>query len=168
LKRFVEAEEGALELDSVIGLLMGGIGMRWMWRFFYRARRSFVECSEFHRFPLWIASFNLTLSSPIPGAREKIASLRQRHRQLESSIELYELRVAEQAAQLSRMNRPRDFGLDDEPEDPEPGAEVPTEIVMTEDDLRREEEEIRELERKKRGLEERVNSMERDISGVLR
>lgn len=105
---------------------------------------------------------------PIPGAREKIASLHQRHRQLESSIELYELRVAEQAAQLSRMNRPRDFGLDDEPEGPEPEAEVPAEIVMTEDDLRREEEEVRELERKKKGLEERVNSMERDISGVLR
>ena len=142
--------------------------MTWTWKFFYRARRSFVECSEFHRFPLWIPSFNLTPSSPIPGAREKIASLRQRHRQLESSIELYELRVADQAAQLTRMNRPRDFGLDDELEDPELEAEVPAEILMTEDDLRREGEEIRELERKKKGLEERVNSMERDISGVLR
>ncbi|KAF2807895.1 acyl-CoA dehydrogenase NM domain-like protein [Mytilinidion resinicola] len=91
---------------------------------------------------------------PIPGAREKIAALRQRHRRLEASIESYEIRVAEQNAQLSRMNRPRDF--DDEPEEEEPELEAPPGIVVTEEDLRREEEEIRELERKKQGLEDRT------------
>ncbi|KAF2147434.1 uncharacterized protein K452DRAFT_293856 [Aplosporella prunicola CBS 121167] len=103
---------------------------------------------------------------PIPGVAERIASLRQRHVQLASSVEHYELRVAEQTAQLSRMNRPRDFADDDEPEvAPEPQVE---EDLLTVEDLRREEEEIRDLERKKRGLEDRVNSMGRDISGVLR
>ncbi|OCK80027.1 DASH complex, subunit Spc34 [Lepidopterella palustris CBS 459.81] len=105
---------------------------------------------------------------PIPGAREKIAALRQRHRRLEASIEQFELRVAEQGAQLSRMNRTRDFGLDDGVDEPEMEVEQPVEALVTEDDLKREEEDIRELERKKRDLEDRVNSMGRDISGVLR
>ncbi|KAF2495592.1 DASH complex, subunit Spc34 [Lophium mytilinum] len=103
---------------------------------------------------------------PIPGAKDKIAALRQRHRRLEASIESYEIRVAEQNAQLSRMNRPRDF--DDEPEEEEHEPDALPEIIFTKEDLRREEEEIRELERKKQGLEDRVNSMGRDITGVLR
>lgn len=93
--------------------------------------------------------------------------LRQRHKQLEDSIEHYEYRIAEQTAQLSRMNRSRDF-IDDEPEEPEEEVEPPAFQPMTEEDLRREEEEVRQLEKKKRGLEDRVHSMGRDISGVLR
>lgn len=99
---------------------------------------------------------------------ERIAALRARHRRLVSSIDHYELRVAEQTAQLNRMNRPRDFGAEDEEEEEyaaeEPAEEeAPAAVTMTEEDIRREEEEIRELESKKRGLEERVNSMGRDI-----
>lgn len=109
----------------------------------------------------------LTENSPIPGAQERIAALRQRHTRLEASIEYYEGRIAEQTTQLSRLNRSRDY-IDDEPEDAEAGSQAPTFQPMTEDDLRREEEEVKQLEKKKRGLEDRVNSMGRDISGVLR
>ncbi|KAJ4303775.1 hypothetical protein N0V90_002676 [Kalmusia sp. IMI 367209] len=98
---------------------------------------------------------------PIPGAHDRIASMRQRHGRLEASLEYYESRIAEQAEQLSKQNRSREYA--DEPEEVE--NETP---IMTEEDLRREEEEVRQLERKKRGLEDRVNSMGRDISGVLR
>ncbi|KAF2195287.1 hypothetical protein K469DRAFT_649049 [Zopfia rhizophila CBS 207.26] len=89
---------------------------------------------------------------PIPGTREKIAAMRQRHRRLEASIEHYEYRIAEQVAQLNRMNRSRDV-MDDEPDEVEPEAEAP---ALTEDDVRREEEEVRQLEQKKRGLEDRT------------
>ncbi|KAK3207918.1 hypothetical protein GRF29_96g813906 [Pseudopithomyces chartarum] len=99
---------------------------------------------------------------PIPGAHDRIASMRQRYSRLESSIDYYESRIAEQTSQLSKMNRTREYV---EPEAEEVESVAP---VMTEDDLRREEEEVRQLERKKRGLEDRVNSMGRDISGVLR
>lgn len=88
--------------------------------------------------------------------------MRQRYSRLESSIEYYESRIAEQTAQLSKLSRSREY-VDQEPEEAE--IAPPT---MTEEDLRREEEEVRQLERKKRGLEDRVNSMGRDISGVLR
>ncbi|GME24363.1 dash subunit spc34 [Neofusicoccum parvum] len=104
----------------------------------------------------------------IPGVDQKIAQLRQRHARLTSSVEHYELRVAEQQAQLARMNKPRDYGDDpEESVEPEPEPEV-EEAPLTMEDLMKEEEEIRELERKKRGLEDRVNSMGRDISGVQR
>ena len=94
--------------------------------------------------------------------------MRQRHKRLEQSIEHYEYRIAEQTAELSRLNRSRDY-LDDEPEDVvEPEAEPPAVEPMTADELKREEEEVKQLEQKKRGLEDRVNSMGRDISGVLR
>ncbi|KAK8153498.1 DASH complex subunit Spc34 [Phyllosticta citrichinensis] len=105
----------------------------------------------------------------IPGVDEKIAQLRQRHARLQSSIDHYEMRVAEQQVQLARQNRHRDYDEEEEqaPE-PEPEPEVPMEELLTVEDLRREEEEIRELEKKKRGLEDRVNSMGRDLSGVRR
>ena len=88
--------------------------------------------------------------------------MRQRYTRLESSIDYYESRIAEQTSQLSKMNRTREYV------EPEAEEVESVEPVMTEDDLRREEEEVRQLERKKRGLEDRVNSMGRDISGVLR
>ncbi|KAH7064800.1 DASH complex subunit Spc34 [Macrophomina phaseolina] len=102
----------------------------------------------------------------IPGVNQKIAQLRQRHARLASSIEHYELQVAEQQAQLASMNKPRDHYDDHPAEEPEPEPEV--EEPLTLEDLRREEEEVRELELKKRGLEDRVRSMGRDISGVQR
>lgn len=103
---------------------------------------------------------------PIPGARERIAAMRQRHAQLESSVEHYEYRLAEQTTQLERLSRSRDYH-DDQPEESEE-PEAPAFVPMTEEDLRREEEEVRQLERKRKGLEDRVHNMSRDLSGVLR
>ncbi|ORY13316.1 acyl-CoA dehydrogenase/oxidase [Clohesyomyces aquaticus] len=96
---------------------------------------------------------------PIPGARERIAAMRQRHKRLEASIEHYEYRIAEQTAQLGKLNRSRDY-MDVGTDEAEPEAEAaPAFIPMTEEDLRREEEEVRQLERKKRGLEDRQLTM---------
>ncbi|EON65457.1 hypothetical protein W97_04695 [Coniosporium apollinis CBS 100218] len=108
---------------------------------------------------------------PIPGAAEKIHSLRQRHRRLAASLEHYEMRIAEQSAQLNRMNRSHAFDAEDDLDDAEatnaqPSA--PAEIALRREDLHKEEEEIRELECRKRELEDRVSSMGRDLSGVLR
>lgn len=99
----------------------------------------------------------------VPGAHEKIAAMRQRHARLESSLEYYENRLAEQTVQLGRLNRSRgEYAEEYEDADPEPQEE----FVLTAEDLRREEEEVRQLESKKRGLEDRVHSMGRDISGL--
>ncbi|KAF2742687.1 DASH complex, subunit Spc34 [Sporormia fimetaria CBS 119925] len=104
---------------------------------------------------------------PISGVRERIAALRQRHHRLESSIDYYENRLAEQSVQLNRLNRSREQMADEEEEaDVEP--ETTAIQYMSKEDLLREEEEVRALEKKKRGLEDRVTSMGRDISGVLR
>jgi chromosome segregation ATPase len=104
----------------------------------------------------------LTNGSPVPGASDKIAAMRQRHAQVTASIDYYEERLAEQTTQLGRLNRNRDF-LDEEEEVEEEQPEAPP---LSEEDLLREEEEMRELERKKRALESRVQSMSRDISGL--
>ncbi|KAH6643921.1 DASH complex subunit Spc34 [Boeremia exigua] len=97
----------------------------------------------------------------VPGALEKIAAMRQRHARLEASLEYYESRLAEQTVQLGRLNRSRgDYVDEDEVEEP------PEDVILTADDLRREEEEVKQLESKKRGLEDRVHSMGRDISGL--
>lgn len=112
-----------------------------------------------------------TVESPIPGTAEEIAKLRQRHNRLTASINHYEARVAEQNAQLSRMNRQREYGSDyaDEEADEEvEGDDAVEDYPFTEEDMKLEEEEIKELEKKKRALEERVSGMEKDISGVLR
>ncbi|KAH7410502.1 DASH complex subunit Spc34-domain-containing protein [Phaeosphaeria sp. MPI-PUGE-AT-0046c] len=87
---------------------------------------------------------------PIPGARDKIAAMRQRHAQVTASVDYYEERLAEQVTQLNKLNRNRDY-IDDEEDEEEPQEAPP----LSEDDLRREEEEMRQLERKKRELEDR-------------
>lgn len=115
---------------------------------------------------------SLTIISPIPGTSQKIDSLRARHQRLSESIAHYEERVADQAAQLARMNRSRDFD-DEEDEYAEAESQEQPEFgdgnyPMTEEDMRREEEEIRELEQKKKNLEERVGALGRDLTGVLR
>ena len=87
---------------------------------------------------------------------------------MEASVEHYESRIAEQTAQLGRLNKSREYnGHDMEEPEPEPEQTIMFQ-PMSEEDLRREEEEVRELERKKRGLEDRVHTMGRDISGILR
>jgi len=109
----------------------------------------------------------LTECSPIPGASEKITSLRQRHQRLAASISHYEKKVTEQAAQLNRMNHPHDFDSANY-EDTIATQQMPLEdMQLTEEDMRQEEEEVKELERKRRTLEERVSAMEKDISGVM-
>lgn len=171
---------------AIVRMVEAGIEARSTWRRCWRARRSFAGSSK-HSWLLlspslvqqWhlrkfhfggkffqISTLTCFARSHIPGVNQKIAQLRQRHARLTSSIEHYELRVAEQQAQLARMNKPRD-DYDDPPEE-EPESEPEEEAPLTIEDLRREEEEVKELERKKRGLEDRVNSMGRDISGVQR
>ncbi|KAL0254900.1 hypothetical protein SLS55_009424 [Diplodia seriata] len=113
------------------------------------------------------AGSTLGYRSHIPGVDQKIVQLRQRHARLTSSLEHYELRVAEQQARLARMNKPRDEYGDEAEESMQPELE-PEEAPLTMEDLMREEEEIRALENKKRGLEDRVNSMGKDIYGVQR
>ncbi|KAI1517584.1 DASH complex protein [Pyrenophora tritici-repentis] len=102
--------------------------------------------------------------SPIPGAHDKIATLRQRHAQVIASVDYYEGRLAEQQTQLGKLNRSRGDYMDEDVDEAEEAPEPVT--VLTEEDLRREEEEVRQLEKKKRELESRVQSMSRDISGL--
>lgn len=104
------------------------------------------------------------------GAKEKIAALRARYSRVTASLAHYEGKVARQARELERMNRPEDWEgdtVDKEDEDAQ-DKDDDEEIVVTEDDLKREEEGIRELEKKKRELEDRVSGMERDLGGLLR
>lgn len=103
--------------------------------------------------------------SPIPGAADQIAQLRQRHGRLEASLRHYEAQIADQAQQLSKLNKPRDYG---DNEDGDIEVEAPALEDFTLEDMRREEEEIAELEKKKKALEDRVSGMEKDISGVMR
>jgi vacuolar-type H+-ATPase subunit I/STV1 len=111
---------------------------------------------------------SLTSRSPIPGAADQIATLWQRHRRLETSLQHYETQIAEQAAQLSKLNKSRDYGSDYQSDGDVDAPEPPAFEEFTQADMRQEEEEIQELERKKRSLEERVSNMEKDISGVTR
>ncbi|KAK5131543.1 hypothetical protein LTR08_000870 [Meristemomyces frigidus] len=112
---------------------------------------------------------------PIPGATDKIAALRRRHEQLAANIAHYEDRVARNTQELQLMNRPNSrhaaYAEEEEEEVDEVGVDEAGgagSIVMTKEDLEREEQEIRELERKKRSLEQRVSGMERDLGGLMR
>ena len=105
---------------------------------------------------------------PMPGAMEKVASLRNRHGQISSSIAQYQDRVNKQQAQLNRMNRSSDFdGLEKEQFDAGSIMDYKT-VALTEADLRLEASDIQELEHRKRDLEERVAGMEKDLGGLLR
>ena len=110
--------------------------------------------------------------SPIKGARDKIDVLRSRHERLSSSIAYYEARAAKQAAQLDKMNRPKEYNehetYDDDDDDVIQSSMKVEPVQISRDDIRREEEEMRELEEKKKGLEERVSGMEKDLGGLLR
>ncbi|KAL8950341.1 MAG: hypothetical protein Q9222_003627 [Ikaeria aurantiellina] len=112
--------------------------------------------------------------SPIAGAKERIPSLRSRFNQLTASITRYEARVANQTAQLAKMNRRagskanEDIASLEQPADAEDVNGFSNELPISADDLEREEQEIRELEKKKQALEDRVSGMERDLGGLLR
>lgn len=105
------------------------------------------------------------------GAIEKISALRSRYARVKGSLAYYEAKVARQARELERMNRPSDWDGESDDEDPNghfpPVGEEP-ETTVTQEDLRLEEEEVKELERRKRELEDRVTGMEKDLGGLLR
>lgn len=79
----------------------------------------------------------------------------------------YEIQIADQAAQLGKLNKSRDYGSDYEDGDAAM-LEAPVLEEFTAEDMAQAEEEIRELERKKKSLEDRVAGMDKDISGVMR
>ena len=110
----------------------------------------------------------LTVSSPIPGAMEKINELRARHEHLAASIAKYEAKVVKQASQLDRMSRPKTDDEEDHYNQEDNAYDEPEKTGFTADDLRHEEEEMRELEVKKRELEDRVSGVERDLGGLMR
>ncbi|KAL8896662.1 MAG: hypothetical protein Q9192_002962 [Flavoplaca navasiana] len=111
---------------------------------------------------------------PMPGARERISSLRSRFNQLTASVTKFEARVTKQSAQLAKRNRQgdtndnRDNTSVKDSADLESNEERANDVPITADDLEKEEQEIRELERRKRALEDRVSGMERDLGGLLR
>jgi hypothetical protein len=96
----------------------------------------------------------------LPGARERIAQLRSRHRAGKATTAYYEAKVAEQAEMLASYNK-QDWMDDDEEED-DGGEEE-----WTLDDLRREEEEAREMEAKKKELQARLRAMQKDLGGLM-
>ena len=110
-------------------------------------------------------------SSPVPGAMERIANLRDRHGQISKSVELYEDKVTKQISRLERMNKGSAYGSDEEQER---GSSMENVVdrkavgnAVIGEALRVEEQEIRELEMRKRALQERVAGMEKDLGGLL-
>ncbi|KAE8148538.1 DASH complex subunit Spc34 [Aspergillus avenaceus] len=101
---------------------------------------------------------------PVPGALDKIASLRYRHQLINDSVLELEDRVAQNTAELEKMSH--SYGT--EYEDYETTATLQADGAdVTDADIEREMEEIRELERRKRTLEARVTGMERDLGGLI-
>lgn len=103
------------------------------------------------------------MCSPIPGAIERIAQLRNRHQKVTSSIKHYEQLILEQDNQMQRTNNRGSFGADHVSDKPAFAAYNPNDF-----DLARDQEEVKELERKKQMLEARVTGMEKDLGGLLR
>ncbi|KAI2786629.1 hypothetical protein POX_g09017 [Penicillium oxalicum] len=101
---------------------------------------------------------------PVPGAQEKIETLRYRHETISESIARLEARVAASTAELEQMRH--SYGDEEEELAPAPVANPDTPNV-TEEDIERELSEIRELERRKRTLEARVTGLDRDLGGLL-
>ncbi|EEA19629.1 hypothetical protein TMatcc_009765 [Talaromyces marneffei ATCC 18224] len=100
---------------------------------------------------------------PVAGAAEKIADLRYRYSQISESLVRLEARVADNTAELERMNEAYD--RDNEIEYQEPQQH---DTQVTDDDIERELKEIRQLERRKQVLEDRVTGMSRDLGGLMR
>ncbi|KAK1146639.1 hypothetical protein N8T08_002712 [Aspergillus melleus] len=101
---------------------------------------------------------------PVPGAQEKITSLRYRHELITESIVQLEERVAKNSTELEQMSH--SYGNEYDDYDTAPAAQPETADV-TDVDIEREMEEIRELERRKRVLENRVHGMERDLGELM-
>ncbi|KAG5926839.1 hypothetical protein E4U42_002917 [Claviceps africana] len=100
----------------------------------------------------------------LPGAKDRITSLRNQYRNGRNTLAYYETKVAEQNEQLASMNK---GWMEDDDDDAEAtGADDESE-VWTEDDLRREEAEAKEMEVKKRELQIRLRQMEKDLGGLM-
>lgn len=103
---------------------------------------------------------------PLPGAAQEIERLRARHEQLTNNIAHYEGRVARNAVQLEGMKGSySSSGGNHEVMEEKGGKET---VLLTREELEREEKEVKVLEEKKRGLEERVNEMDKDLGGLMR
>ncbi|KAG6011014.1 hypothetical protein E4U21_000045 [Claviceps maximensis] len=104
----------------------------------------------------------------LPGARDRISSLRNQYRNGKNTLAYYEAKVAEQNEQLASMNKGwmEDDDDDDDDDDGVVGVDDESE-VWTEDDLRREEAEAKEMEVKKRELQTRLRQMEKDLGGLM-
>ncbi|KAF7590148.1 hypothetical protein BBP40_003218 [Aspergillus hancockii] len=101
---------------------------------------------------------------PVPGAQERITSLRYRHQLITDSILDLEDRVARNTAELDKMSHSYGNDYDDYET---MGTLQPDVAEVTDADVEREIEEIRELEMRKRALEARVSGMERDLGGLM-
>jgi hypothetical protein len=101
----------------------------------------------------------------VAGAKDKIKALHNRHKEIASSIDVLEDKVARQQSLVER--KASTAGIDDEEimEDTRPQD---TEPLFTEADLLAAEDEIRELEAKKQALEDRVSGIDRDLGGLLK
>ncbi|OAQ92673.1 DASH complex subunit Spc34 [Purpureocillium lilacinum] len=99
----------------------------------------------------------------LPGARDRIAALRAKHRNGKNTAAYYEAKVAAQAEQLASMNK---GWMDRDDEEDEEEAEDESEL-WTEEDLRREEDEARQMEAKKRELQARLRAMNKDLGGLM-
>ncbi|KYK60790.1 hypothetical protein DCS_01928 [Drechmeria coniospora] len=102
----------------------------------------------------------------VPGARERIAALRSKHRTLGNTMAYYEAKVNEQAEQLASLNKDW-MGDDDDNNGADKGGAQDESELWTEDDLRREEDEARQMEVKKRELQSRLRTMEKDLGGLM-
>lgn len=98
----------------------------------------------------------------LPGARDRISSLRARYRGGKNTLEYYEAKVAEQNEQMAKLNKTWPGDDDDATADDDDKSDI-----WTEADLRREEAEARELESRKRELQARLRQMENDIGGLM-
>lgn len=103
---------------------------------------------------------------PLPGALERIQSIRQRWGAQANTLAYYEAKVAEQAERLGRLGKKDEFA-DEEKEEEVEEEVVVLDSMMTEEDLRIEEEEVRELDKKKKELQERLKAMDKDLGGLL-
>ncbi|PHH62048.1 hypothetical protein CDD81_7604 [Ophiocordyceps australis] len=97
----------------------------------------------------------------LPGARERIASLRTRQRDGKSTLAYYDAKVAQQAEQLAKMNK--DWMHQDDEEHPD---SIEESEVWTQDDLRQQEKESRDLEIRKKELQSRLAAMKKDLDGL--
>ncbi|KAK2591542.1 hypothetical protein QQS21_010762 [Conoideocrella luteorostrata] len=98
----------------------------------------------------------------LPGARDRISSLRNQNRNGKNTLAYYEAKVAEQNQQLAGMNK---GWMGDDDDDNDDAADESQ--LWTEDDLRREEAEAKEMEAKKRELQARLRQMEKDLGGLM-